>query len=531
LETDYVFWSDSEIRVKVPLGAIGSFTVVVAPSISYKVSNLNIAHLITSDAYSPSTISAGTESVLTITGSGFGPGKTANNAIEFLGANAQQSVIKAAASDFVSWSDTKIEVKIPSGVGDGPIYITLDNGTMKIIHPWLKIDFNVHKQNGQETKLYNQNGTGGYTFHLHTSLNSNNKAKAAFLRAFETWKCATGVNWTIGEPTSSKTGSNVVRILDAGEPEIGAPTQTTVSYVDIGGVWYVNNIAITFDDNLDHYFKFTPGDPGLYDFESSALHALGRAHNIGVVINTDDVMYWGRAVDSNEKRSLNPNDLNAGNFIMNLSTTASGSVPPMIPLPPGVCNPTYSYINSFSPTTGRKGDQITITGTDFTNITEISFGGVPATSFNVVSPTTITAIVASGSASGVVSVKGAGGVATSLGFIFISTLPQILTFNPLPPKLYGDVDFDPGVTTNTGLPIIYTSSNPLVATIVNNKVHIVGAGTAIIMAIQGGNETYSAASVSLNLVVNRLSQTISFPAVSAKLTIRILILERLQVLV
>jgi hypothetical protein len=39
-------------------------------------------------------------------------------------------------------------------------------------------------------------------------------------------------------------------------------------------------------------------------------------------------------------------------------------------------------------------------------------------------------------------------------------------FNQLPAKTYGDPDFSPGViSSNTSMPINYTSSNPLVATI------------------------------------------------------------------
>jgi len=517
LETDYVFWSNTEIRVKVPLGAIGNFTVVVNPSVSYNASNVNIFHLATSDAYSPTHISAGTESVLTITGSGFGPNKTANNAVEFLGANAHQSTIKAATSDFVSWSDTKIEVKIPSGVGDGPIYITLDNGTMKIIHPWLKIDFNVHKENGLETKLYNQNGSGGYTFHLHSKLNSNNKAKAAFLRAFETWKCATGVNWTIGEPTSSTTGRNVIRILEDGEADVGAPGKANVSYVNIGGVWYVDNISITFSNYLDHYFKFSPNDAGLYDFESVALHTLGKAHNLGVVISDNDVMYWARPVTETEKRSLSSNDLSAGNFIMNLSKTSSGSVPAMLPLSTGACNTTYSYINSFSPASAKGGETVTITGTDFTGITSVKFGNIAASSFNVVSPTTITAVVGIEGASGDITVTGAGGVAAAAGFIFINRLPQTLNTISIPAKTYGDADFDLGVTASSGLPIIYSTNNSTIATIVNNKVHIISPGSVTITASQAGNSVYAPASININLIINKLDQNISFSSIPSKL--------------
>ena len=49
-------------------------------------------------------------------------------------------------------------------------------------------------------------------------------------------------------------------------------------------------------------------------------------------------------------------------------------------------------------------------------------------------------------------------------------------------------------TSDLGLTISYTSSNELVATIVNNLIHIVGEGTTDITASQAGNDTVNIAS-------------------------------------
>ncbi len=74
-------------------------------------------------------------------------------------------------------------------------------------------------------------------------------------------------------------------------------------------------------------------------------------------------------------------------------------------------------ITSFTPASGPPGTTVTITGTNFTGATSVSFGGVAASSFTVLNDTTITAIVAGG-ASGSVSVTTAVGTATRTGFIF-----------------------------------------------------------------------------------------------------------------
>lgn len=87
---------------------------------------------------------------------------------------------------------------------------------------------------------------------------------------------------------------------------------------------------------------------------------------------------------------------------------------------------------------------------------------------------------------------------------------QPFLFNPLPEKVYGNPDFNGGATSlNTTHPIIYSSSNPAVATIVNGDIHITGAGTADITASQASDGFYAAASITRTLTVNKASLTIT----------------------
>ncbi|MEL1242156.1 DUF4979 domain-containing protein [Flavobacterium flavipallidum] len=82
---------------------------------------------------------------------------------------------------------------------------------------------------------------------------------------------------------------------------------------------------------------------------------------------------------------------------------------------------------------------------------------------------------------------------------------QSIMFSNLSAKTIEDADFTAGAIASSGLTVSYTSSNPEVATIVDSKVHIVGAGTTIITASQSGDEIYNAAtSVTQPLTVNKL---------------------------
>ena len=94
---------------------------------------------------------------------------------------------------------------------------------------------------------------------------------------------------------------------------------------------------------------------------------------------------------------------------------------------------------------------------------------------------------------------------------------QTITFPAISAKEITTADFDPGATASSGLAVTYASADPTVATIVANKIHIVGAGTTTITASQAGNATFGAApDVSVQLVVNKANQTITFPAIALK---------------
>jgi uncharacterized repeat protein (TIGR03803 family) len=70
-------------------------------------------------------------------------------------------------------------------------------------------------------------------------------------------------------------------------------------------------------------------------------------------------------------------------------------------------------ITSFSPTSGPVGTAVTISGTSFSGATKVTFGGVAATSLQVINDSQIDALVPAGAVKGPIAVTTPGGTATS----------------------------------------------------------------------------------------------------------------------
>jgi hypothetical protein len=93
--------------------------------------------------------------------------------------------------------------------------------------------------------------------------------------------------------------------------------------------------------------------------------------------------------------------------------------------------PPYASVIFFTPTYGKQGDTITVRGQDLDYAAGVTFGGVPATAFSVVSEYELKAKVGAG-ATGVVAVTAQGGARTqtSAVFTYVAGKPDITSFTP-----------------------------------------------------------------------------------------------------
>jgi len=76
-------------------------------------------------------------------------------------------------------------------------------------------------------------------------------------------------------------------------------------------------------------------------------------------------------------------------------------------------------ISGFSPTSGGTGKSVTITGTNFTGATAVSFGGTAEGSFTVSSNTSITTVVDTGTSPYIAAIKIGIQPAANTGYEFV----------------------------------------------------------------------------------------------------------------
>jgi hypothetical protein len=309
--------------------------------------------------FSPTITSAGTNAVLTINGTGFGSSR-GSGTVEFRNADdGGKTFVTPYPSDYISWTNSQIRVRVPSTgpdggtAGTGQIRVTAADGTSTISAGTLTIEFaysNVVAEGGNRPKqpvMVDIDRSGGYTIQFAPSLQGRQAAQEGFRRAMNSWVCTTNVNWKVGTPTTSETtaedGRSVIRFAsgsDVGGNEILARTISRYN----GRV--CNNDTLfwltEFDMEINNTknWQYGPGGPNQqqFDFETVVLHELGHAHQLGHVILSNAIMHYS-IPSSRTIRDLGPADIRGANLVMTKSVAQNiCNRPPMALMLEGDCN-------------------------------------------------------------------------------------------------------------------------------------------------------------------------------------------------
>lgn len=158
-------------------------------------------------------------------------------------------------------------------------------------------------------------------------------------------------------------------------------------------------------------------------------------------------------------------------------------------------------VSSFAPASGRVGDTVVITGTGFSGVTDVTFGGVSAVIYTVDSTTQITATVPSGALTGSISVTASTGTgASSAGFTVLA--PVITSLSP-----------DAGLA-GTAVTIAGTNFSPL------TSVTFAGSGGSIAVTPSASSDTSISVTAPAGVVSGPL--TVTTPSGSGSSTFRVI---------
>lgn len=313
-------------------------------------------------ALAPLSLTAGTESVLTITGSGFG-GTRGTGFVEFKNADdGGATFTKPLDTDYVSWADNRIQVRVPSysaeahPAGTGQVRVTSSDqltatsvGVLTVVYALSNVQETAGKLTYRPGHV-NQNEAGGYTFRFDPGFAANTAATAAWQRALANWRCQSGINWQVGETRTTSgvadDGQNSVGFDQTSGSTAGATLPVnvlgrTTSYysgcrnADGTIAFYVREIDMVFSASIA--WQFGPASPGSQqlDFETVAVHELGHAHQLSHLIRPTAVMHY--AVSRGQvSRTLSPvSDIAGGRLLLRTRSFPAPTCdePAMLPAP------------------------------------------------------------------------------------------------------------------------------------------------------------------------------------------------------
>jgi hypothetical protein len=268
----------SRVKARIQRALNGSSSIVenALSEPDYDPGSLSLSPVITS--VTPGTASAGTETVITIFGSGFGS-KANRYSNADVGFSYQGStdiyatgwpLFSDNVNDIVSWSDTMIQVKVPTGIcpdgypgsaSSGYLYISTDSYSTSPPYPFT-VTFGYSKSEWSSNPTYYVNPSP-YTTAIIPAIN----------RAGTTWgNAGTSFQFNYGGTTTGVGGvSDGMNIMSWGDLATGVIGQATYWYS--GGV--MSQCDIVF--NTDYSWVTTNTASGSQmNTETIALHELGH---------------------------------------------------------------------------------------------------------------------------------------------------------------------------------------------------------------------------------------------------------------
>jgi hypothetical protein len=255
----------------------------------------------------PGSASAGTNSYISINGSGFG---SEQGQVFFFFCSGQPDI----EGGILSWSDTKIVVAVPiadinnypASAGSGPVYVRTSGGLESNEYPFeVTFSYGDVKWPGDDPVIqYKVNpNTADCTGEETAVQNAANTWNAVPNKLFTFWYAG-----ATSATRSQNNSSNEIMWRNLGSGSILASTT----------YWYIDKTIIEVDMVFNNYYNWSvsgSSGSGQFDIQSVALHEFGHWLNLrdlygdvsGYPQDTDKVMY-GISTAGAVKRTLQASD-------------------------------------------------------------------------------------------------------------------------------------------------------------------------------------------------------------------------------
>lgn len=279
----------------------------------------------------PDVISAGTESILTIHGSGFGAYETGCS-IEFKNPNDGGITNKAVpANHIISWEDSEIQVMVPVKSGSGPVKVITATGANVISTGNVLIPFSrTRLGSSQKPTFYVTPTAGKYVMKYSTNTASGginfatSPAVPAVERAVTTLQQSAGFDIEVQGTTIvnqiGDDGVNTIMFDNDATPLVSAG-QLYAHFDNCGNGYELTDLDIVFRRENTGYplikWNYTSAAPNWdeVDLESVALHELTHGMQLKHVLEEDAVMYYVYAFGVMRRELLPCYDIAGANLV------------------------------------------------------------------------------------------------------------------------------------------------------------------------------------------------------------------------
>lgn len=292
----------------------------------------------------PLSLTAGTRSLLTITGQGFGA-EQGGGFVAFRNANdgGQSFVSVPSGPHYLSWSDTEVIMYVPSTslytstvAGTGEIRVINDAGNSGQSTQQLSVTFAqsevVYSEVLNETQLVGMI-EGGYLFHENPAIKSLMDGQPLVDEALRKWSCNTRVNFRLSEELSEQAsfandGINLLGLSAPGQLPSNMLGRTVTTFsgcgTGSGGIqWNLIEVDILMNGDINWWTSDLPPMANSFDLTTALVHELGHAHLLQHNSNSDSPMYFELTAGS-MRRDLNPDcDIAGGTHVTELSVAST----------------------------------------------------------------------------------------------------------------------------------------------------------------------------------------------------------------